>query len=88
MEEEISIENFTKMSEQYNQERGLKAEELIDISTPNTDYEAWIKKGVNYLCTIQKRLKKFSITEIQAIIRSIYPKIYNLMEMLSNRKNE
>jgi hypothetical protein len=34
------------MSERFNKERGLKAEELSDISTQNTDYKAWIKKGV------------------------------------------
>jgi site-specific DNA recombinase len=73
MEEKISITNFTQMSERFNKDRGLKAEELTDISTQNTDYEAWIKKGVNYLCTIHKRLKKSSITDMQTIIRSIYP---------------
>ena len=73
MEDKISIENFTQMSDRCKKDRGLKIEELSDISTQNTDYEAWIKKGVNYLCTIKKRLKQSSITEMQTIIRSIYP---------------
>ena len=73
MEDKISIENFTQMSDRCKKDKGLKTEELDDISTQNTDYEAWIKKGVNYLCSIQKRLKRSSITEMQTIIRSIYP---------------
>tara|TARA_Y100000385_G_scaffold288795_1_gene356386 strand:+ start:184 stop:1746 length:1563 start_codon:yes stop_codon:yes gene_type:complete len=73
MDEKISPDDYTVISERYKKDRSLKSEELNSLKHQNTDYQKWIKEGVHYLCNIQQRLSESSITDKQNLIRSIFP---------------